>query len=236
MDVWAGFLIGFLGSFHCVGMCGPITLALPVVFEKKSALFLSRLLYNLGRVITYALFGAVLGLFSNRIMIIGLQEYVSITLGLLIVVYVLSPKSLKAQLASTSIYTSISNSIKNGFNKVSQKKSVTSFLLIGIINGFLPCGFVYVALAGALTTGGIIESTGFMVLFGLGTLPIMFVTSVAGRYINLGVKKKINKLIPVFALVLGIIFILRGLNLGIPYLSPPLQKFAKPNQEMMMHH
>jgi sulfite exporter TauE/SafE len=236
MEIWAGFAIGLVGSFHCVGMCGPIALALPVVFESNVKLFLSRLLYNLGRVITYAMFGAVLGLFSNRIVVIGLQQYTSIVIGILIVLYVITPRKYKAKLSSTKIYSSINNSIKRGFNKVTQNKSTSSFLLIGIINGFLPCGLVYVALAGAINTGGILSGAAFMALFGLGTLPVMFITSVAGKYINVGVRRKINKLVPVFAFILGVIFILRGLNLGIPYISPPLKNFAKPGTEMMMHH
>ena len=236
MEIWAGFAIGLVGSFHCVGMCGPIALALPVVFESNVKLFLSRLLYNLGRVITYAMFGAVLGLFSNRIVVIGLQQYTSIIIGVLIVLYVVTPRKYKAKLSSTKVYSSINNSIKKGFNKVTQNKSTSSFLLIGIINGFLPCGLVYVALAGAINTGGVLSGAAFMALFGLGTLPVMFVTSVAGKYINVGVRRKINKLVPVFAFLLGVIFILRGLNLGIPYISPPLKSFAKPNTEMMMHH
>ncbi len=236
MEIWAGFAIGLVGSFHCVGMCGPIALALPVVFESNVKLFLSRLLYNLGRVITYAMFGAVLGLFSNRIVVIGLQQYTSIIIGILIVLYVITPRKYKAKLSSTKIYSSINNSIKKGFNKVTQNKSTSSFLLIGIINGFLPCGLVYVALAGAINTGGILSGAAFMALFGLGTLPVMFITSVAGKYINVGVRRKINKLVPLFAFILGVIFILRGLNLGIPYISPPLKNFAKPGTEMMMHH
>ncbi|MBL1212601.1 MAG: sulfite exporter TauE/SafE family protein [Ignavibacteriae bacterium] len=236
MEIWAGFAIGLVGSFHCVGMCGPIALALPAVFENNFQLMLSRVLYNLGRVITYALFGAVLGLFSNRIIVIGLQQYTSIILGVIIVLYVITPRRYKAKLSSTKIYSTIYNSIKKGFNKVTKSKSTKSFLLIGIINGFLPCGLVYVALAGALSSGSVISGAIFMTFFGLGTFPIMFITSVAGKYLNVGVRRRINKLVPVFAFILGVIFILRGLNLGIPYISPPLKNFAKPGTEMMMHH
>ena len=140
------------------------------------------------------------------------------------------------KLSSTKFYVAINNSITKTFNRVAENKSTSSFLLIGIVNGFLPCGLVYVALAGALNTGSSLSGAIFMAFFGLGTLPVMFITSVAGKYINVGIRRKINKLVPVFALILGIIFILRGLNLGIPYISPPLKNFAKPGTEMMMHH
>ena len=100
--------------------------------------------------------------------------------------------------------------------------------LFGIINGFLPCGFVYVALAGAMTTGDFISGALFMSLFGLGTIPIMLGTSLVGKFVTRGLRSKMNKLIPVFAIVLAIIFILRGLSLGIPYLSPPEKKLNVP--------
>ncbi|MCK5087912.1 MAG: sulfite exporter TauE/SafE family protein, partial [Melioribacteraceae bacterium] len=87
MEIWAGFVIGFLGSFHCVGMCGPIALALPIGNVSNFQLVIGRILYNLGRVVTYAFFGAMFGLFGKGIAIAGLQSYVSILLGASILLY-----------------------------------------------------------------------------------------------------------------------------------------------------
>ena len=129
------------------------------------------------------------------------------------------PNRFKGRLSLTKPYLVVSNFVKKGFNKLTKTGSAQSLFLFGIINGFLPCGFVYVALAGAMTTGDFVSGALFMALFGLGTTPIMLATSLVGKFISGGLKSRMNKLIPVFAIILAIIFILRGLNLGIPFLT-----------------
>lgn len=152
-SLWGGFLIGFLGSFHCVGMCGPIALALPIGQASNLQLVISRILYNLGRIVTYTFFGAIFGLFGKGIAFAGLQRYASITVGVFILLYYLLPGKFKGKLSISKPYLLLSNFVKKTFSKLIKKGSPQSLFLFGIINGFLPCGFVYVALAGALTTG-----------------------------------------------------------------------------------
>jgi len=235
MEIWTGFLIGFLGSFHCVGMCGPIALALPIGNSSNFQLVLGRILYNLGRSLTYALFGALFGLFGKGIELAGLQMYASIALGVLILLYYVFPSKYKGKLAVTKPYKVASDFVKRGFTRLTKTGSPQALFVFGIINGFLPCGFVYVALAGAITTGSALSGALYMLLFGLGTAPIMFATSLVGKFLSAKLKQKMNKLIPVFAIVLAIIFILRGLSLGIPFLSPP-QKMLVPHEKGMMKH
>ncbi len=231
MEIWTGFLIGFLGSFHCVGMCGPIALALPIGKQSNFQLIIGRLLYNLGRTFTYAMFGAVFGLFGKGIHVAGMQKWASIILGASILVYFLIPAKFKGKLSLTKPYLLINSFVKKGFSKLTKNGSPSSLFIFGIVNGFLPCGFVYVALAGALTTSGAISGALYMGLFGLGTIPIMFATALVGKFLSLKLKEKINKLIPVFAIVLAIIFVLRGLGLGIPFISPPT-KMLEPHKVM----
>jgi len=228
VNIWGGFLIGFLGSFHCVGMCGPIALALPIGKASNLQLIVSRILYNLGRIVTYTFFGAIFGLFGKGIALAGLQRYASIVLGLSILFYYLMPSKYKGKFSVTKPYQLISRFVKKSFSKLTKTGSAHSLFLFGIINGFLPCGFVYVALAGAITTGDFISGAAFMALFGLGTAPIMFATSLIGKFVTVGIRARINKLIPIFAILLAIIFILRGLSLGIPFLSPPEKKLNIP--------
>ncbi len=234
MEIWTGFLIGFFGSFHCVGMCGPIALALPIGKSSTAQLVLSRVLYNFGRIITYSFFGLIFGFFGEGFVFAGIQSYVSIIVGAIILFYYLMPTKYKGKLAVTAPYKLVSGFVRKSFARLTKTGSPQTLFLFGIINGFLPCGFVYVALAGAITTGGAVSGALFMALFGLGTTPIMLATSLVGKFINVKIKRKMNKLIPVFAIVLAAIFILRGLNLGIPYLSPPA-KMLKPHKSMMMH-
>lgn len=222
MEILTGFMIGLLGSFHCVGMCGPIALALPVHSNSQIIILISRVLYNLGRVVTYTILGALFGLFGHRLVLIGLQESISIIIGILIIVSVLAPSKIKRIITESKPYKYINDLVKESFSRLASSKSSKSFFWFGIINGLLPCGFVYVAIAGAVSTGGILEGSLFMMMFGFGTFPIMLGTSLLGKYINQGVRRRINKLMPVFALLLGVIFLLRGLGLGIPFLSPKL--------------
>lgn len=221
--ILGGFFIGFLGSFHCVGMCGPIALALPIGKTSNVELIFSRILYNLGRIVTYSFFGAIFGLFGKGIAFAGLQRYASIGLGVAILIYYLTPKKFKGKLSSTKPYQIVNNLVKKSFAKLTHSGSPFSLFLFGIVNGFLPCGFVYVALAGAMTTGYVYSGILFMAMFGLGTTPIMLATSLAGKFFTGKLRSRINKLIPVFAILLAVIFILRGLNLGIPYVSPAEQ-------------
>lgn len=238
MEIWTGFLVGLFGSLHCVGMCGPIALALPVFSNSKLNLVFGRLLYNFGRIITYSIIGFLFGLLGNRIVLFGLQQNISIAIGILILFYVLIPKKLKAKFSQLSVYKNVTNFIKINFAKLISKKSNQSLFTIGLLNGILPCGFVYVGIAGAITTGDAINGALYMALFGLGTFPIMFLTSMIGKILSFNLKSKINKLTPALTFVLALLFILRGLNLGIPYVSP---KFEYPtaktvNQEVDCCH
>lgn len=222
MEIWTGFVIGLLGSVHCIGMCGPIVLALPSTSNSNWVVLLTRLLYNFGRVLTYAFLGAVFGLFGSRLNLIGLQQNASILIGVIILIAVLMPAKYKNYLTKTKIYQSFNSIIRSSFARLMSRKANSSFLLFGIVNGFLPCGFVYVAIGGAVATESVLSGTLFMALFGLGTLPIMLAASILGKHINASLRSKINRIMPVLAVILAIIFILRGLNLGIPYLSPKL--------------
>ena len=222
MILWTAFIVGLLGSVHCIGMCGPITLALPGFQNDLSRILSSRVLYNLGRTITYALMGAVIGLAGEGISLVGAQQWVSIGSGVLLIIIVLIPMSVSSRFQLLKPAYHFTDWLKRKFGQLLKSNSVRSVFIIGLLNGFLPCGLVYVALAGALTTGSLLYGTLYMAFFGLGTIPLLFAFSVFGRFVGVGVRRKFTKLIPVFVVVLGILFILRGMNLGIPYISPKL--------------
>ena len=234
MEVWTGFLVGLFGSLHCIGMCGPIVIALPIIGESQLKILFGRVLYNLGRVVTYTFMGALFGLFGSRLVMFGLQQYLSIIIGGVILLYILTPRKIKSKAAETFIYRKTTFAIKSGFSKLISKNSNSSLFSIGLLNGLLPCGFVYVGIAGSLSTGDFLSGTAYMALFGLGTFPVMLATAVFGKVINLNIKRRINKLIPAFAVILALLFILRGLNLGIPYVSPKFSKAVVMQNDM--HH
>lgn len=227
MEIFTGFIIGLLGSLHCIGMCGPIALALPIGNFKNFKFYFGRIVYNLGRVITYSAFGFVFGIIGKNLAIVGLQRWVSIASGILIMLMVLIPRSEKV--FNVSVFKTLTGKIKNVFSDNFTKGSYGSMLFIGIVNGLLPCGFVYVGVAGAIAVGDIGYGVLYMALFGLGTIPVMFATSVAGNFISLNLRQRLSKVLPVFAILLAIVFILRGMNLGIPFISPKTEKMMNAN-------
>ena len=218
MELLTGFLIGLLGSFHCIGMCGPIVLALP----KRSNMVLSRLIYNSGRVVTYSLLGLLFGLLGSRLHMAGLQQIISVLLGVIIIIAVLTPQAYRIKVTNSLGMYKFTGLLKSSFGKLFRSKSQTSMLYIGILNGLLPCGFVYIGITGAIAIGSPVESMLFMTMFGIGTIPVMLGTSLIGGVISINFRQRLRKVIPALSIALAVIFILRGLNLGIPYISPKL--------------
>lgn len=234
-EIYAAFLVGLVGSLHCIGMCGPIAIALPVPDSSNLSFFTGRILYNIGRVVTYAFLGAVLGLVGSKIALAGAQQIVSIVLGVVIIIAVLLPQKYKNYFAQHPIIQKLAHPLKSNIGVLFSKGTFSAMFLIGILNGFLPCGLVYVALAGAIASGDAISGAAVMILFGLGTVPAMFAASVFGKFINIGIRTKIRKAVPVLAIILGVIFIFRGMNLGIPMLSPKISAQSEVTSEMECH-
>lgn len=216
--------LGFLGSFHCIGMCGPIALALPVNGEGPVKKVAGSLLYNVGRIVTYSGFGLLFGLLGKGFVIAGYQQALSIILGTFVLVLVLMPERYASKFGFTHIAFSFISKVKSKLGLLFNRKSYPALFSIGLLNGFLPCGLVYMAVAGAIATGEPVKGSAFMVTFGLGTLPAMFFIAAASQLVTLNFRNKIRKAVPVFAAVMACMLILRGMNLGIPYLSPELGK------------
>ena len=222
--LWTAFTLGLLGSFHCIGMCGPIALALPVggscITERIAAAFT----YNSGRILTYSLFGVLFGIIGKTFALAGWQQGFSITIGVLIVLSILVPGVLRNGNKITGFAYTFTSRIKNGMRNFFQQRTFSSFFFIGMLNGLLPCGLVYLAVAGASATSGSAEGAAYMALFGAGTLPVMLSVVVAGNFITVNIRNHIRRAMPYVVLFIGVLFILRGLNLGIPYVSPEISK------------
>ena len=217
-----GIAFGFLGSFHCLGMCGPLALALPGKDRSKAFLITSRLAYNLGRVITLSLLGITVGLLSQMIAIGGFQRWLSITVGTLILLGIFV-SAFRNKLNQWKAYPSrLMRRAQSPIKRLFKKGSVGSLFVIGLLNELLPCGFIYMALATALTTGTVLKSFYFMAGFGLGTVPAMLGMSLAGGFVSLSLRRRLKKYSPYFIALVGILLILRGLNLAIPFISPNL--------------
>lgn len=220
MELLSGFLLGLLGSFHCIAMCGPIALSIPAESLSKWTFIKGRLLYNSGRIISYSFLGLIFGFLGSRINLFGMQQGLTISVGILILMSVILTVTGRNSVLKNAYFNKIISAYKNQFSKLFRKKSKPVFLLFGIMNGFLPCGFVYIALSGAMVTGDVLQGSFYMMLFGIGTVPVMLSVSLFGNYVNSNIRSRITKFNLVLAVLLACMFILRGLNLGIPYLSP----------------
>jgi len=211
MEIWTALAIGFLGSFHCIGMCGPIALALPGSGRSGFNLVWGRVVYNMGRIVTYSLLGALFGVIGHSFALAGFQKALSVVLGVLIILSIFLKSDwfsdIKKKLRINTFYTTLKRIISNQF----RKKGESTLFIIGILNGLLPCGLVYIGLAGSLTIGSIAGGSIFMALFGLGTFPVMMAMSLAPGLISIPLRQRINKAIPIFAALFGIYLIYRGL-------------------------
>ena len=216
------FLMGFIGSFHCVGMCGAIALSLPVKSLLTHQRNIGLVLYNLGRVITYSLIGVLFGLIGRTFYLGGFQKMVSIIIGISIIIYLVLTFLLKKSI-QVNFINKFNYKVQSILSKYLSKQNLKNTFVIGLLNGLLPCGMVYFALAGALASGSIIKGIVFMMMFGLGTIPLMLLVSLLGVFINVAVRNTIKKIIPYFMLLMGMLFVLRGLDLNIPYVSPVIE-------------
>jgi sulfite exporter TauE/SafE len=222
MQYWTALALGFVGSLHCAGMCGPLALALPVTGHSVAGFAVGRVAYNLGRLVTYTSLGLLFGFIGQTLLVAGLQRWVSIGLGVaLLLGLVVSRK-----LALSAPIVRLLGRLKLAMSGWLQTRTLTALAVLGGLTGLLPCGLVYVACAGAAATDHWHQGALYMFLFGLGTVPMMLGIGLSGRLLQGSLRIKLRHLVPVSVLVLGALLILRGLSLGIPYLSPDLSHGA----------
>jgi uncharacterized protein len=231
IDLYTALTIGLIGSFHCIGMCGPIAVALPLGKRSLFGKVTGTLLYNSGRTITYGVLGALFGLLGKGIQMAGFQQWASIFIGMAMIISVVFPFLFKEKINIEKLMFGYAGRLISKFRNMFGNHSFGNLFTIGLLNGLLPCGLVYVAVAGAINTSDVALGVLYMMVFGVGTIPVMMTVSLAGNIISHNLKARINRIIPAFVIFLGILFILRGLSLGIPYISPKSQMLT-PDKEV----
>ena len=215
----AGLAFGFLGSVHCVGMCGPLALSLPGSDRPRWLFWAERVLYNVGRVVTYSLLGVLVGLAGRVVTLAGIQQALSV--GVLMILVAAVPWVNRQVRAVEQAPSALLERVMAPIGSLHRTGGPTAMLLVGLLNGLLPCGFVYAALGTAVTADGVALSTVFMIGFGLGTGPTMLSVSLLGRVAGSTLRSRLRALVPVGLVLVGLLLILRGLGLG-GLISPAL--------------
>ncbi len=216
----SAIIIGALGSLHCVGMCGPIAFMLPVDQSNNLKKISQILLYHAGRLLAYGIIGLLFGLLGKGLYVFGLQQKLSILAGLTMILAVLLPQRFLGRYSLSKPIFKLTSTVKNRLGQELKKKSSDTFLTLGFLNGFLPCGLVYMALLGALAMGNAWQGALYMILFGAGTIPLMTSAIYFSALLKGRLRQKVQQAIPLFMVAIGLLFVLRGMGLGIPYLSP----------------
>lgn len=218
---WTALILGLGGSLHCAGMCGPLALALPHPGRGVVGYVGGRLLYQAGRMTTYAALGWVAGEIGRGLGglgVAGVQRWVSMGAGLLIlsglVASVWSPPVafLEGWIGRVKVWLGLWLKVRR----------MGALWVLGALNGLLPCGLVYAAAAGAAATGGALAGTLHMLVFGLGTVPVMLGLGLSGRAIPIAWRLRMQGLVPAAIALTGALLVLRGMGLGIPWISPDL--------------
>ncbi len=224
MELVSAIILGLLGSIHCLGMCGPLALALPHKETDKLSLTTDAAVYNAGRILTYAILGYLLGWLGVSVRMAGFQQGLSIAVGVVILLGVSMPAILSHYRLAASFPNRIFNVFRGVFASLLKQQGRGSLFSLGLLNGLLPCGLVYAALGASITTGDAVQSSFYMALFGFGTFPMMLSVSFFGAMASMDWRKRMARIVPASLVAVSLLLILRGLSLGIPYVSPVLSK------------
>ncbi len=209
--------MGLLGSLHCMGMCGPIVLVL-----HGNRPFVSRLYYHAGRIGIYAFIGILIGFSGGALRLAASQEAISIIAGILMLLMIVIPSKLMSRLPFFRSIGILYSNIQQKTKPFWKDRSIKGDFFLGMINGVLPCGFLYAAFLGSLNAGSISASALWMFIFGIGTMPSLLAIGFLTSIRNHTYQRYVKSALPIGTAIIAAIFIMRGLSLGIPMLSPIL--------------
>lgn len=230
--LFTALLFGLISSLHCIGMCGPIAMMLPVDRTNPTRKAFQILVYHAGRITAYASLGLIFGLLGKGLFLAGIQQQLSIAIGILMIAVVVIPEKVLARYNFSKPVFHLISKVKSSLGQQFKKKSTGSMYTIGLLNGYLPCGMVYAALFGAIAMQNEWYGMLYMGLYGLGTVPLMSAVVYMAALLGNPIRTKMQKIIPIVVIFIGTLFILRGLGIGIPYVSPSTMSLfvqAQPN-------
>jgi len=227
------FTLGIFGSLHCLGMCGPLAMTAQTHhLTTRLTTFYHAISYNLGRTLGYMFLGIIFGIFGSVLAFAGLQKLVSIGLGIVLILMFLFSVQPDNWISKNKYISKVYFYISKSLGQLLKKTKTTSGWSLGILNGFLPCGLVYLALAGAISLQNVWGSMGFMLFFGFGTLPAMFMLMMSSHWLKPQWRLSLKKLYPVITLCMGAYLLYRGI-----FSSTPIElNFIEALQNPIMCH
>lgn len=218
--LYTALIFGLISSLHCIGMCGPIAMMLPVDHQNPTKKAMQIIVYHLGRLTSYGMLGLLFGLLGRGFYMAGIQQQLSVAVGVAMILLAVVPEKTLAQYNfSKPVYRLISG-VKSSLGQQFKRKTPDALFTIGLFNGLLPCGLVYAALFGAIAMQNVTFGVAYMVLYGLGTIPMMSAVVYASSLLSIPFRSKLQKAVPLVTVIIGVLFVLRGMGLDIDYISP----------------
>ena len=196
-------------------MCGPLSLAL--AGARRNAFPAWPWLHHGGRITTYSVLGAASGALGAAIVWAGFERWLSIGAGAAALILALGQFR-----GSNGVGAHVAFNLKNHFAQLLKGSSAWSTVGLGALNGLLPCGLVYLACAAAASSGSVAGGIVIMWAFGLGTLPMLFGIHFASRSFGWANPARWRRTILICSMIAGGLLILRGMALGVPYVSPSI--------------
>jgi sulfite exporter TauE/SafE len=211
-------------------MCGPIAMMLPVDHKNPSKKALQVLIYHLGRLTSYGILGLVFGLLGRGFYMAGIQQQLSIAVGVGMIVLAVVPEKILANYNFSKPVYRLITKIKSSLGAQFKRKTPDAFFTIGLFNGLLPCGLVYAALFGAIAMQNVTLGIAYMILYGFGTIPMMSAVVYVSSLLSMSFRSQLQRAVPIVTVVIGVLFVLRGMGLDIAYISPSnLNLFVQAN-------
>ena len=214
--IYTAFLLGLSGSLHCVAMCGPIALALPLTARERMSVWMQAVIYHAGRIMTYGVLGLLFGLLGQGVALAGWQKGLSIGLGIMILLGVFFSWSIEHQVVKIRPVSRLLEKLKKQLGKNLRLNTSGATFRVGMLNGLLPCGLVYVALFGAVSAGHFLTGGLYMIAFGIGTTPLILTLMIVGKRLPMVWRGYLQKLSPVLLTIVALLLIYRGIQLHIP--------------------
>jgi len=221
---WTAFLLGLAGSLHCVAMCGPLMLALPLGRAERWQVAGQTLVYQLGRISTYSLLGLLFGLLGKGIALAGFQQALSIFAGCLMLVAAFFALEWERAALSVPGMRSLTRWVQQRIGLLLRRHPQGAALGVGILNGLLPCGLVYAGIAGAISMTSGWGGSAFMSLFGLGTLPLLFILMFSGQRLGAAWRSRLRFVQPALLVLAGALMLFKGLHLDLSLFESAVPK------------